>query len=441
MSRSNEHRCPTPPTYDSDASLSDEYDPVYVPRETGSGRHTGPDKPDGHGRPTDRSGEYRQDRQDRHRHHQGRRVTMASPIERPGEPTGAAEPVEPAEPTSVEPRPAEPTPVDPVEPRPVEPRPVEPDDPRPVEPDDPRPARAAPVEPKKSRRASPRRRRSPKKQHRDIGTIYLQVGDVRSDPELDTSLRAISRVHWHNEPAVIRMMQNMEDGVRLVAPMDHAVSPDTCNAAFRMLQLSDDSEGRTQAREMLVALADAGEDVVDAVLIVMYFTQARDANTRATLGHALLLSPSPETPERVLEAVKAAGALRSCGPMLFASALHVAFGTDSSMPPGWDVTEADFERIDSGLAWVANQADRLDAGFVDCPLVEYDMATVNALARVVVALDADEGVDVGTRIFGGWLVDRVLEFEQTLAHSRQRKSYRKACDQVARTCGSRRIPW
>jgi hypothetical protein len=292
-----------------------------------------------------------------------------------------------------------------------------------------------------SAKRSPSRRRSPKRAEAQ-GALHLQVGEVRSDPRLDTSLRDLTRAHWHNEPAVIGIMKHIEDGVRLVAPGE--ISQQACDAAFQLLQLSDNSEDRDSARAVLTDMADSGGDVVDAVLIVLHFTRALDNQTRAAVAHAMLLSPSRDTPGRLVAKVREVDAIRTCGAIMFAAAVHMSFGMSTIQPQDWDPEEGggvDFYRMDEVLKWVVAQAEKLDAGFAESPLVEYDLGTVEALAQMVVDLDDNEETDTGSSVFGAWLESSCTEFETTLQHTRQRKSYRHACSVVMETCGGPEITW
>ncbi len=283
---------------------------------------------------------------------------------------------------------------------------------------------------------APRRgRRSPKKSaHR----VALRAGDVRSDPDLDTTLRELTRAHWHNEPAVVAIMQHIDRDSQLVAPAGAGQA--ACDAAFRLLQLHDNTEGRAHARAVLVDLADDGDDPIEAVTTLLHFTRAIDAQSRAAVTHAMLLCPSHTGPDRVLAKVNEVGAMRACGSMMFGAAVHMAFGITRVVPDDWaEDARTAAENIENVLKWVVVQADRLDAGYSECPLIEYDLGAVQALATLVCALDDPD--DLCRQLFAMWLEISAVEFESTIERSRHRKSYRHTCDQIMTVCRGPQIRW
>lgn len=285
---------------------------------------------------------------------------------------------------------------------------------------------------------APRRRRGSRSPKKSSHRVSLGAGDVRSDPALDISLRDLTRAHWNNEPAVVAMVQHITSEGVLLAP--DGASQASCDAAFRLLQLHDSSEGRAAAREVLSDLADADGDPVEAVTLLLHFTKALDAQTRAAIAHALLLAPSASGPGRLLAKIQEVNAVRACGGILFATAVHMAYGLAVLIPEEWPAdASAMADNMQATLDWVVVQAERLDAGYDDCPLVEYDLGVVEALAQMV--CDLPDPDNLCRHLFAYWLELTALDFENTIERSRQRRSYRQRCDHIHQLCAGQPVRW
>ena len=236
-----------------------------------------------------------------------------------------------------------------------------------------------------------RRGRSPRRARPSTvaprGDLFLKIGEVRSDTGIDASLRALTRAHRDNERIVIRLMRSVNDhGVEVSLPTE--ISQRACDAAWRLLQMSEDSDGRAAARAMLQQMSTFTiEDVLNVALVLLQFTHAQDIITKSVMAQAMLMVPGDDhgddVPRRLLDGVIAAKAILGAGDTIMACALHTAFGistlgvpiTGDDGLPTLSFPEGATDALEVQLEEVTAQAAGM---FEQCNSIQYDLAAVRS---------------------------------------------------------------
>lgn len=301
-----------------------------------------------------------------------------------------------------------------------------------------------------------RRGRSPRRARPSTvaprGDLFLKIGEVRSDTGIDASLRALTRAHRDNERIVIRLMRSVNDhGVEVSLPTE--ISQRACDAAWRLLQMSEDSDGRAAARAMLQQMSTFTiEDVLNVALVLLQFTHAQDIITKSVMAQAMLMVPGDDhgddVPRRLLDGVIAAKAILGAGDTIMACALHTAFGistlgvpiTGDDGLPTLSFPEGATDALEVQLEEVTAQAAGM---FEQCNSIQYDLAAVRSLATMVMALDTEENQkEQRASLFLGALDQAAAVHETTLDHARHRSRYRRQCDAIAgMLMDSARVQW
>jgi hypothetical protein len=290
-----------------------------------------------------------------------------------------------------------------------------------------------------------RRGRSPHRTRQSMvnprGDLFLKIGQIRSDPSLDATLRRLTRAHRDNEHIVIGMMRCVKDqGVEVTLP--GAITQKACDVVWRLLQMDDDDDGRKGARDILSELISA-EDLLNVCLVLLHFTRAQDSVSLSVMIQALLVAPGDDhgddVARRILDGVITEGAVPAAGDTLMACALHTAFGistlgiliTGEDGLPILSFPEGATDKLEVQLEEVTRQAAGM---FKQCSSVQYDLAAVHALASMVVALDAEENEEEHrSLLFLAALDQAATVHETTLDHTRHRNRYRRGCDAIAST--------
>jgi hypothetical protein len=301
-----------------------------------------------------------------------------------------------------------------------------------------------------------RRGRSPRRSRPSTvaprGDLFLKIGEVRSDTGLDASLRALTRAHRDNERIVIRLMRSVNDhGVEVSLPTE--ISQRGCDAAWRLLQMGEDSDGRAAARAVLQQMSTfTAEDVLNVALVLLQFTRAQDILTKSVMAQAMIMAPGDDqgddVPRRLLDGVSAAKAILGAGDTIMACALHTAFGistlgvpiTGDDGLPTLSFPEGATDELEVQLEEVTAQAAGM---FEQCNSIQYDLAAVRSLATMVMALDTEEKQEEQrASLFLGALDQAAAVHETTLRHARHRSRYRRQCDAIAgMLMDSARVQW